>query len=119
VRVALGSLPADATGTVVVVPSDAPLLRVETLAELLSVHSSAGAAATVLTSIVDAPDGYGRVVRAPDGSVARIVEDKDATDGERQITEVAAAVYAFDAALLRDAVGRLSTDNAQGEEYLP
>jgi bifunctional UDP-N-acetylglucosamine pyrophosphorylase/glucosamine-1-phosphate N-acetyltransferase len=119
VRVALGSVPADATGTVVVVPSDAPLLRAETLAELVAMHSSAGAAATVLTSVADNPAGYGRVVRAPDGSVARIVEDKDATEDERQITEVAAAVYAFDAALLRDAVGRLSTENAQGEEYLP
>jgi bifunctional UDP-N-acetylglucosamine pyrophosphorylase/glucosamine-1-phosphate N-acetyltransferase len=119
VRVALGALPADATGTVVVVPSDAPLLRAETLAELVSVHSAAGAAATVLTSVVDVPAGYGRVVRAPDGTVARIVEDRDATADERQIAEVAAAVYAFDAAQLRAAVGRLSTDNSQGEEYLP
>jgi bifunctional UDP-N-acetylglucosamine pyrophosphorylase/glucosamine-1-phosphate N-acetyltransferase len=59
------------------------------------------------------------VVRAADGSVARVVEHKDATAGELAITEVATSVYAFDHALLRDAVGRLSTDNAQGEEYLP
>jgi bifunctional UDP-N-acetylglucosamine pyrophosphorylase / glucosamine-1-phosphate N-acetyltransferase len=119
VRLALDAVPADATGPVVVVPGDAPLLTAATLQALLDEHRTSGAAATLLSSVVADPTGYGRVVRAADGTVARVVEHKDATDEERAIAEVAAAVYAFDHAHLRAAVGRLSTDNAQGEEYLP
>jgi bifunctional UDP-N-acetylglucosamine pyrophosphorylase/glucosamine-1-phosphate N-acetyltransferase len=76
----------------------------------------------MLTSDLDDPTGYGRVLRSggPDqAAVARVVEHKDASPSELAISEVSALVYAFDAAALRDAVGRLSTDNAQGEEYLP
>jgi bifunctional UDP-N-acetylglucosamine pyrophosphorylase/glucosamine-1-phosphate N-acetyltransferase len=73
----------------------------------------------VLASVVADPTGYGRVIRAADGSVTRVVEHKDASEAERAISEVATSVYAFDAAHLRDAVGRFSRDNAQGEEYLP
>jgi bifunctional UDP-N-acetylglucosamine pyrophosphorylase / glucosamine-1-phosphate N-acetyltransferase len=119
VRLALEAVPADAGGTVVVLPGDTPLLTGATLAALVAEHESAGAAATLLTSVVDDPTGYGRVIRGADGAVARVVEHKDATDDERQVAEIATSVYAFDHAPLRDAVGRLSTDNAQGEEYLP
>jgi len=119
VRVALGAVPAGRDGTVLVLPGDAPLLRAETLDELLAEHTASGAAATVLTSVADDPTGYGRVIRRADGSVDRVVEQKDASPAELAVTEVSALVYAFDHALLRDAVGRLSTDNAQGEEYLP
>ena len=119
VRVALGTVPPDEPGTVVVVPGDAPLLTASTLSALVAEHERAGAAATVLSSIADDPTGYGRVVRDAEGGVARIVEHKDASASERAITEVAASVYAFDHALLRDAVGRLSKANSQGEEYLP
>ncbi len=118
VRVALDAVPPTASGTVVVVPGDAPLLRPETLRALVDEHEAAGAAATVLTSIAPDPTGYGRVVRTGD-AVARVVEHKDATAAEREIREVAASVYAFDHAVLRGAVARLSTANAQGEEYLP
>ena len=120
VRVALDAVPSGETGTVVVVPGDAPLLATATLRALVDEHETSGAAATVLSSIAPDPSGYGRVIRADDGkSVQRVVEHKDATAAERAITEVAASVYAFDHAQLRDAVGRLSTDNSQGEEYLP
>jgi bifunctional UDP-N-acetylglucosamine pyrophosphorylase/glucosamine-1-phosphate N-acetyltransferase len=101
------------------VPGDAPLLTAATLEALVAQHQASGAAATVLTSIADDPTGYGRVVRDPAGGVASVVEHKDASPAEQAITEVAASVYAFDHALLRNAVGRLSTANAQGEEYLP
>ncbi len=112
-----------ATGTVLVLPGDAPGLSGATLRDLLSDHAGSGAAATLLTSVIDEPAGYGRVIRIadqtrPDG-VSKVVEHRDATAEELLIDEVSALVYAFDAALLRDAVGRLSTDNAQGEEYLP
>ena len=119
VRVALGTVPPEEPGTVVVVPGDAPLLTASTLSALVAEHERAGAAATVLSSIADDPTGYGRVVRDAEGGVTRIVEHKDASDPERAITEVAASVYAFDHALLRDAVRRLSKANSQGEEYLP
>lgn len=119
VQLALDAVPAGAAGTVVVLPGDAPLLRAATLAGLVAAHHAAGAAATLLTSIVDDPAGYGRVIRGADGSVARVVEQKDASSAELAVTEVSALVYAFDEGVLRDAVGRLSTDNAQGELYLP
>jgi bifunctional UDP-N-acetylglucosamine pyrophosphorylase/glucosamine-1-phosphate N-acetyltransferase len=117
VRLALEAVPADAAGTVVVVPGDAPLLTDATLAALVAAHGDS--AATLLTSVVPDPTGYGRVIRDAGGAVARVVEHKDATGEERAVAEIATSVYAFDYALLREAVGKLSTDNAQGEEYLP
>ena len=119
VRIALEAVPADAEGTVVVLPGDAPLLTPATIARLVAQHQREGAATTLLTSVLVDPAGYGRVVRAADGSVAGVVEHKDATAEELTLAEVASGVYAFDHAALRDAVGRLSTDNSQGEEYLP
>ena len=119
VRHALEALAADATGTVVVVPGDAPLLTGTALTALVDEHERAGAAATMLTSVLPDPTGYGRVLRGPDGGVARVVEQKDATPEQRLVAEVATSVYAFDLALLRDALGRISSDNAAGEEYLP
>jgi bifunctional UDP-N-acetylglucosamine pyrophosphorylase / glucosamine-1-phosphate N-acetyltransferase len=118
VRVALEAVPAGEAGAVVVVPGDAPLLTPATLQALVDAHVSSGAAATVLSSIAPDPTGYGRVVRSGD-AVERVVEHRDATKDERAITEVAASVYAFDHALLRDALGRITRDNSQGEEYLP
>jgi bifunctional UDP-N-acetylglucosamine pyrophosphorylase/glucosamine-1-phosphate N-acetyltransferase len=119
VRLALEAVPADAAGTVVVLPGDTPLLTGATLAALVAEHQSSGAAVTLLTSVVDDPTGYGRVLRGVDGAVTRVVEHKDATAEERQVAEIATSVYAFDHALLRVAVNDLSRDNAQGEEYLP
>ncbi len=106
-------------GPVVVVAGDVPLLDGGTLAELLEAHVADGNAVTVLTTQVEDPTGYGRVVREPGtGAVARIVEHKDASDDERAITEINTSVYVFDAAVLRGALGRLGQDNAQGEVYL-
>lgn len=119
VRLALAAVPEDATGVVLVLPGDAPLLTADTLAELVLAHTTGAAAATMLTSVLADPTGYGRVLRTPTGDVERIVEHKDATDAERAIGEVASGVYAFDHSLLREAIGRLTTDNAQREEYLP
>lgn len=119
VRIALAALPAVESGTVVVLPGDAPLLTSATLAALVTAHRDAGAAATLLSSVVDNPSGYGRVIRNADGSVERVVEHKDATNDELLVHEIASGVYAFDIAMLRAALQRLTTDNAQGEEYLP
>lgn len=117
VRVALEGL-AHLEGTVVVVPGDAPLLTAETLAELVEQHRQHKAATTLLTAHLADPTGYGRVLRDDSGSLLGVVEHKDADEPTRRIDEVATSVYAFDAAALRDALGQLRTDNAQGEEYL-
>jgi bifunctional UDP-N-acetylglucosamine pyrophosphorylase/glucosamine-1-phosphate N-acetyltransferase len=105
-------------GTVVVVPGDAPLLTVDTFRALLQTHASAQAATTILTAELDDATGYGRVIRGDAGEVVSVVEHKDADDAVRRIREVNTSVYAFSAGPLREALGKLSTDNAQGEEYL-
>lgn len=105
-------------GTVLVTYGDVPLLDAATLRELLDEHRREGNAVTVLSAVVPNPTGYGRLVRDDDGQVAEIVEQKDATPQQAAITEINSGVYAFDAAFLDAALGRLSTGNAQGELYL-
>jgi bifunctional UDP-N-acetylglucosamine pyrophosphorylase/glucosamine-1-phosphate N-acetyltransferase len=121
VRVALTELAARdlalGGGPVVVLTADTPLLTGATLAALLLEHES-GASATVLTARLDDPSGYGRVVRDAQGWVAAIVEDKDCDDEQRRIGEINSGMYAFTADRLASGLTRLTTDNAQGEEYL-
>jgi bifunctional UDP-N-acetylglucosamine pyrophosphorylase/glucosamine-1-phosphate N-acetyltransferase len=114
----LAALPGDLAGTVLVTYGDVPLLDTATLAAFLAEHASAGNAVTVLTASVADPTGYGRIVRDADGTVSGIVEQKDATPDQAAIREINSGVYAFDAAVLTDALTRLSTDNSQGEQYL-
>jgi bifunctional UDP-N-acetylglucosamine pyrophosphorylase / glucosamine-1-phosphate N-acetyltransferase len=118
VRCALDALPDDLSGPVLVTYGDVPLLASDTLSALLHDHASYGAPLTVLTSAVDDPTGYGRVLHATDGTVSRIVEERDASLEERAVKEINSGVYAFDAAFLLSAIGRLRTDNNQGELYL-
>ncbi|SDY03101.1 bifunctional UDP-N-acetylglucosamine pyrophosphorylase / Glucosamine-1-phosphate N-acetyltransferase [Micromonospora pattaloongensis] len=117
VRIALEAAP-ESEGTVIVLNGDVPLLRAETVTALVEAHERAGAAATVLAAEVADPTGLGRIVRDPAGGLERIVEERDASADERRIREINAGIYAFDAARLRGALGKLSTDNDQGEEYL-
>ncbi|MER6507831.1 bifunctional UDP-N-acetylglucosamine diphosphorylase/glucosamine-1-phosphate N-acetyltransferase GlmU [Nonomuraea sp. NPDC050227] len=105
-------------GTILVTYGDVPLMQARTLATLLAKHAADGNAVTVLTAEVPDPTGYGRIVRDPSGAVLEIVEEKDADDEQRAIKEMNSGIYAFDGLLLADAVKRVSTDNAQGEEYL-
>lgn len=115
----LTALPDDFDGTVLVTAADVPLLDSNTLRALIETHTAEPAAAvTVLTSTATDPTGYGRILRTTDGEVAAIVEQADATEAQRAITEVNSGVYAFDAATLRGALSSLSADNAQGELYL-
>ena len=104
-------------GTILVLPGDSPLLSSETLTALVAQHRAAGAAATVLTAVVDRPQGYGRILRQG-GRVTRIVEERDATDDQKKITEINTSVYGFDARRLWKALGELRPDNDQGEYYL-
>jgi len=105
-------------GTVVVTYGDVPLLSSGLLAELVAAHEAGGNAVTVLTTVLDDATGYGRILRAADGSVLGIREHKDASDAERAIREINSGIYAFDAAVLRDALNHVTTDNVQGEKYL-
>ena len=106
-------------GPVVVLAGDIPLLDAGTLAELLAAHVADGNAVTVLTTEVEDPTGYGRIVRDPaSGEVTGIVEHRDADEAQRAVREINSSVYVFDAAVLRGALGRLGRDNAQGEVYL-
>lgn len=116
-RVALDAVP-DLEGPVLVVNGDAPLLTPATLQALVAAHAAAGSVFTVLTAEVDDPTGLGRIVRGADGAPRAIVEEKDATDEQRAIREVNAGVYVANAGTLRRVLAGLSTDNAQGEQYL-
>lgn len=117
VRAGLTAVP-EVDGAIVVTSGDVPLLRAETLQELLAEHQSSGNAVTVLTARVPDPTGYGRILPGDDGSVAGIVEHKDASPEQRQIDEINSGIYVFDAAALRAGLSRITTDNAQGELYL-
>lgn len=120
VEVGLLGLDESATveGTVVVTYGDVPLLRSETLKELIAVHELDGNAVTVLTTNIADPGAYGRIVRNAAGEVTAIVEAKDATDEQLAITEINSGIYAFDATVLRDSLKQVTTDNSQGEKYI-
>ncbi|MFI9720620.1 bifunctional UDP-N-acetylglucosamine diphosphorylase/glucosamine-1-phosphate N-acetyltransferase GlmU [Streptomyces sp. NPDC052396] len=105
-------------GTVIVLCGDTPLLTGETLKLLSGTHAADGNAVTVLSAEVPDSTGYGRIVRDETGAVTAIVEHKDATEEQRAIREINSGVFAFDAQLLTDALGKVRTDNSQGEEYL-
>lgn len=105
-------------GIVVVTYGDVPLLSGETLSAMVEDHRRSGDAITVLTAHVPDPTGYGRIVRGGDAGIARIVEHKDASAGERAIDEINSGIYVFDADILHDGLASLGTDNAQGELYL-
>ncbi|GAB3665466.1 bifunctional UDP-N-acetylglucosamine diphosphorylase/glucosamine-1-phosphate N-acetyltransferase GlmU [Actinocorallia lasiicapitis] len=117
VRIALDGA-GDLDGVVVVANGDMPLLRAETLHELVATHSRDGNAVTLLTTDIPDPSGYGRILRDADGAVTAIVEHKDATDEQRLIHEMNVGLYVFDGKLLAAALARLTTANASGEEYL-
>jgi len=106
------------TGPVIVLYADAPLLRGETLRRLLAEHREAGAAVTLLTAVLDDPRGYGRVLRARNGVFRRIVEEKDASDADRQIHEINSGVYCFSGRDLWPALLKLENKNRAHEYYL-
>jgi bifunctional UDP-N-acetylglucosamine pyrophosphorylase / glucosamine-1-phosphate N-acetyltransferase len=112
----------DDNSTIIVLPGDTPLLRAETLHQLVATHLTSGNAATAITSVLEDPTGYGRVLRAPskhgDGRLLQVIEQRDASDEVLAITEVWTSMCAFRRDLLGPALRRLSPDNTQGEYYL-
>ncbi len=108
----------DDTSTIVVLPGDAPLLQASTIEELVGTHEASGQAATLLTARMADPTGYGRIIRAKDGRVLGIVEQRDGTPAQLAIDEVCTSIYAFRRDLLGPSLRRISTDNAQSEYYL-
>jgi bifunctional UDP-N-acetylglucosamine pyrophosphorylase/glucosamine-1-phosphate N-acetyltransferase len=112
----------DPDGTAIVINGDVPLISAETIRGLADAHASLGAAATMATAVLEDPSGYGRVIRAPDGTVERVVETKapgDATELELHIREVNTGIFAFEGRALLAALEEVQADNAQGEHYLP
>lgn len=121
VSVALGAIDeelGDSEGDVLIVPGDTPLLRQATVDALLAAHEASDAALTVLSAVVDDPTGYGRIVRDRDGSLAAIVEDRDATPDIRALREVNTAIMVVRHHLLGPALRRIGRANAQREYYL-
>lgn len=119
VRAALGLI--RESEQVVVLSGDSPLVTADVISRLLATHRAGGAAATVMTSVMDDPGSYGRIVRDSSGDIERIVEAKaagDATADELAIKEVNAGTYVFEAGPLANALEQISNDNAQGEYYL-
>ncbi|WP_294973785.1 bifunctional UDP-N-acetylglucosamine diphosphorylase/glucosamine-1-phosphate N-acetyltransferase GlmU [uncultured Leuconostoc sp.] len=106
-------------GVTLIMSGDTPMFRSETLSEFIDEHNRSNNAVTVLTAIADDPTGYGRIVRADDDTVIKIVEQKDASITERRIREVNTGVYIFDNQLLFKSLSQVKNNNAQGEYYLP
>ncbi len=105
-------------GTVVVLNGDVPGLRSSTIGEFIEYHESENADATVLTAMLEDPTGYGRIVRAADGSLSRIVEEKDASPEEKSIKEINSGLFCFNREPLFASLKEISRSNAQNEYYL-
>ena len=105
-------------GEVVILNGDTPLITAETINKAIEYHKNNDNQATVITAILDDATGYGRIVRDNDGSVLKIVEQKDASEEEKKINEVNSGMYVFDAQSLVYALDKITPNNAQGEYYL-
>lgn len=104
--------------TVLILYGDTPLIRRETISSFMAYHNDNNLDATVLTSLIDDPTGYGRIVREADGSILKIVEEKDASQEERALREINSGIYIFKGGLLKEALKEIDSDNAQNEYYV-
>lgn len=109
---------ADFDGLTLLLYGDVPLISLKSLKRLQDHHVSSGAAATVLSAVYDNPFGYGRIVRDANGDFLRIVEEKDASDNEREIQEINSGIYLFNNQELFRYIDLLSSENAQREYYI-
>lgn len=106
------------SSTVLILCGDTPLIKESTISELLNYHNENNYDGTILTAILENPSGYGRIVREENGDILRIVEQKDATEEERQICEINSGIYCFNGKLLKDALEKIDNNNAQQEYYI-
>ena len=104
--------------TIVVLCGDTPLVKEDTLRRLFAYHVEKGYVATVLTTKVDNPNGYGRIIRDNHEDLLKIVEQKDASEEEKLVNEINSGIYCFDGKSLREALDLIDNNNAQGEYYL-
>ena len=118
VEQALEALPADFDGSIVVLSGDAPLIDVATLQRLVAGHIESDRGMTLLSAIFENPTGLGRILREGDGSMVGIVEEKDASESQRRITEINGGIYVFARRALSSALDEIDTNNAQAEKYL-
>ncbi|WP_234117072.1 bifunctional UDP-N-acetylglucosamine diphosphorylase/glucosamine-1-phosphate N-acetyltransferase GlmU [Clostridium hydrogenum] len=105
-------------GTVAVFTGDAPLITEASVKSILEFHENGAYEATITTSIIDDPTGYGRIIRNSDNSVKKIVEHKDCSEDELKVKEINAGMYCFNIESLMETLEKLKNDNAQGEYYL-
>lgn len=105
-------------GTTIIICGDTPLVTPETLENIIANHESQGAAVTILTASMTDPTGYGRIIRGADGSVQKIVEQKEGTPEELAVQEINTGTYCFDNSKLFQALSQITNDNAQQEYYL-
>ena len=106
------------TGTVLILCGDVPLVKAETLHSFIDAHGKTNSILSVLTTVVEDPFGYGRIIRSPDGWLEKIVEEKDAAEEERSIREINTGIYCVKASFLIEGLREIGKDNAQGEYYL-
>ncbi len=109
----------DFDGDLLILSGDVPLLRLETLRQLLQTHGKKGAGATLLTALFPDPTGYGRILRTPSDTLDRIIEHKDCSPDQLSIREINAGIYIFDTQTLFKALKKIDNNNQQGEYYLP
>ena len=105
-------------GTVLILAGDTPLLTTQTLQEFIEVHQTQKNKASVLTALLPDPTGYGRIIRGDDGVILKIVEEKDATDSEKDIDEINTGVYLFESKVLSAVISKIQSNNSQKELYL-
>lgn len=105
-------------GTAVILCGDTPLIQTETLQGMMTAHEAGGSPLTIMTTVLDDPANYGRIITDKVGRVVAIVEEKDASPEQRQLTEINAGIYCVDIAFLFAALRQIGTDNKQGEMYL-
>ena len=106
------------SGVILILCGDVPLLQSCTLKALLECHRKENPSITVLTTVLESPSGYGRIIKGPQGKVLKIVEERDTTEVERKIKEINTGIYCVDSHFLFDALGKITNNNAQGEYYL-
>jgi len=108
----------DFEGTILVLSGDVPFLRAQTVRELIQTHQQTKASATVLSALLEDPEGYGRVIRGMDGSVHKIVEDRDASPEEKKEKEINTGTFCFDSRLIFSTLDQVNRENEQREYYL-